>query len=360
MSERFIVPKTSPEIAQQVYLEVAEDTNAFIRREAQVLETENPFYLGAILRGATMVSVLEDCFPAQQIMAGTFFRYECTRRELERVGSRIPPIGILTIQKKAQEVKQSLSPSPLLIITSSPETPTARLTRLRIARINKDDPIIGEVIKKLTRKPYLAQEVDDVYSFIEGVHGAHLDLALLEPAEPLVEPDLPETQAFVIPQVRGAIARAALLETILDPAAFVDQTSNRLSDYAPGMANKISRGPSRYQLLANLTSFCLMEEFQRRGRKFPTIGRTEIKHPDPEIARLLELDQDELLTELLLRQFNKSILNEIAGTNPKLSWVFESYLNPLQELIDLDDGEEYADAINGIVNAYTTIKAGLA
>lgn len=361
MNEIFIVPRTSPEIAQQVYREVAEDPQAFIRRESQILETENPPYLDGNLRGAVAVSIKgNDFFAAQRIIAGAFFRYECTRRELDRKGAKIPWIGSKTAQRVADEIKRSILrlSSPLIIVTATPEDPLARAERLRITILKEEDPAIGEIVAELAQKPNLEREVNDIPAFIEGVHSTHLKLTLWESenfnSESKDSEDQPDSR---IPRIRRSIVRTGLREIVLDPQQFADQTLNRLSDYSPSMVIKIRRvsenltNPLAYLLPASLTAFCIMEEYEARGMTLPIIARNQIIHPDPEVNRAIQKGEEDERVGALGGQALILTLSEIETTNWHFNWGISALLIPFSEL-----GEEQAfAALYGIFHQYNTL-----
>lgn len=86
MSELFEVPKTSPEIENQVYQEFKADMMGFVLQSASRMEEDQPIFLDANLAGAVTIVLTEAPTPATMILAGSFFRYECAKRELQLRG----------------------------------------------------------------------------------------------------------------------------------------------------------------------------------------------------------------------------------------------------------------------------------
>lgn len=365
MVENFEVPKTSPEVAQQVYREVAVDSKAFLRKESQILEKDNPPYLDGTLVATVAVSIRgNDFFAGQQIMAGAFFRYECTRRELEKKGTKIPWIGRKTSLRVVDEVEKTiLRPfSSLIVVTATPEDPLVRVTRLRTTILRNEDPAIGEIVTKLAKKPNIVREINDIPAFIEGVHGAHLRLVLLEPEEFSSEIESNENPPpSNVPRIRRSIVRAGLREIVLDPHGFIDQTLNRLSDHSPSMAGRIRRASEfnsnslAYLLPASLTVFCIMEEYEAGGLTLPVIARNQIKHPDPEVNQAIHEGEMDKRIAGLSRQAVILTLSEIEKTNRDFNWGIIALLGPYSKLGE----EETFAAIYGVFHQYNSLKTGV-
>lgn len=343
------LPRTSAETAWHTFQDCVSDPNGFLRRTAVSLNCENPVFLDASLYGAANVSIKIDPRDAQQILAGSFFRYECTAREIKKQGGKIPFIGEKTIQKSAKEVA-SLTRGLIL----SQSDPNAAL-RQRVMRIEREDPEVGNILKQIPLK--------DADPFIEGAHSTHLTFVFLNPnfpeqADKLTEP----TASSVLPLVRRSIIRSALLETILDQDSFIKQTITDAAQHFPRMAERVimtARPAEKYSdiylLFASFTINGIMQELYQKESTFPIIKEININtHPDPVVNRALNIRSAE--AGRLIRNYNLSILGEIENTNPHLYWGLSALMYPLAKL---NSPALNATMLNGIVNPYSSLKTGL-
>lgn len=341
-----ILPKTSFEVATSTIKEYADDPAGFLRRVAVSLQDENPLFLDASLRGAVFFAVAGYRDDAQQLLSGSFYRYECSAREIKKQGGKVPFIG-------EGAIRRTLSELAMLREGVHKAGGDAEATlRHRVMRIERDDPEIGNIVRNLL----------SMGAFIEGVHNTHLKFVFLAESEVEQTNPLPEpTQSSILPVVRRSIVRSALLETILDPEEFATQVFDHAGIYIPGIVSQVRRTAygsgdysDIYELLASFTINGIMQEFSQRGEAFPTIKEEDHPtHPDPAINKAMEEDPEE--ASRLIREYNLFILDEIKNTNPHIYWGIDVLLNPLSEMT----GPEMIIAIDGIVNPYSSLRVGM-
>lgn len=363
---RIEIPLTSREIALQTYHEYASDPHQFIRGMIPRLEQDQPSYLDGLLAGSAMVALQQNPDAAQKILGGNLFRFACTDRQVRQQGEKLPDLAV-SFPRTLDEVRRLTE--GLLQAGSTIEV----LTRQRSMRIERDDPEIGVIIRQLVGQAS-AFGIENTDAFVEGAHNTHLNLRFLDTDAILPKPTIVEPQTITLPMVSRSIARAGLLETILDPDQFVNKTIDEVDKYAPGMVNRILKtaqdapSPEHYLLPASFVIFCFLREFHQRQRQFPVIlEQDQIKHPDPEIVKLMEAEETrERLAKLglesavdnskrlgeLFAEYRESIFKEIEDTNPHLSWGIDKLLTPL---VALGSHQVFA-GVNGVVNQYSTIK----
>ena len=350
MSERFEVPKTSPEIANQVYQEFRNNMTGFTFELSPQIEEEQPVFLDANLEGGVAIMLAENPLPATLILAGSFFRYECSRRELQLRGEKLPFIGRETFVKSLEPVRE------LKDLTVQFGRSDAMLRRMAV-QLTNEDPAIGAIVNKLLESPLEVQRSQGMDAFIQGVHTAHTNLANIDYSTPPLDPSVSETSK--IPPVRRSLVRQALFRVINNPEGFTDAVMDFLGESITDMAARIHYvGEKDYKLLSAFTSFCIIGEIQERGSRLRVIQARNLSHPDPRIAELLHKKyptaDERREIEQLLRSFNIGILDEIGNTNPHLHWGVTAFLNPLSEL---DPGRRLSAGMNGIVHQYNTLKA---
>lgn len=351
MVENFKVPKTSPEIAWQVFGEyLAGGPKQFVRQTALTLGETNPAFLDGHLRAAVGISVV-DPFSAQQILAGSFFRYECASRELSLQGRSVPSMGVATATRQLEEIRRITEAH----IEAGSELDA--ITRSRVMTLERDDPAVGEIVRTLLEKRSVLQRTENIDAFIEGAHGTHVKFQYVDPADSSESPDSPEIQPSPIPAVRRSIVREALLENVLDPEVFVSSSLSRAEENYPRMVQKIRTmqgiQPGVYMQMASLTIYCIMQEFADRGLTLPVMEDLPIRHPDPKIQDAL--DRQDPQADVLVREYGVGILEEIGKTNPNLAWGVDAVLNGLTNL----GPEEFVAGFYGFVHQYTTIKTSL-
>lgn len=345
-----ILPKTSPEVAKNTIKEYANDPAQFLRSVATSLQNENDLFLDRSLQGAASIFVSGHSDDALQLLTGAFFRYECTARELKKTGKSIPFIGPNTFTRSSLEIARLTQG----LILAGGDTKAA--IRQRVMRIERDDPEIGDIVKQ-----FLSNDQD---AFIEGVHSTHLELAFLDQSESELGYTLPEpTLPSVLPVARRSIVRSALLETILGQDSFIQQVLHSAEGKIPNIISRvIHTGVNAeeyahiYLLFASLVINGIMQEFFQRGNESPEIKEGDPHlHPDPLINKAIRENSPE--AGRLIREYNVSILKEIEDVNPHLYWCIYTLLAPLSSY----SGTEIAlsTAINGVVNPYSSLKAGL-
>lgn len=352
---RIEIPLTSRDIALQTYHEYISGPHQFIRGMMPQLEQNQPNYLDGSLAGSAMVALQQNPAAAQEILGGNLFRFACTDRQMKKQGEELPDLAA-SFSRTLDEVRRLTK--GLLRAGSTME----ELTRQRLMRIERDDPKVGKIVR------LLVEQSTDRDAFVEGVHITHLNLIFLDTDATLPEPATTKPKRSPLPVVSRSTVRAGLLETILGPDQFVDKTIDEVDKYAPVMVTRILQAaqgapsPKYYLLPASFVIFCFLREFQQRQRTFPEIlKQDQIKHPDPEIAKLMKaeearerMDNSKRLGELLA-QYRESILEEIKDTNPHLSWGIAKLLIPLALL---RSGQLFA-GVNGVVNQYSTIKTAV-
>lgn len=341
-----ILPKTSFQVAKGTLQEYADSPVKFLREVAVSLQNENPVFLDASLRGAVSFAVVGEVSDAQQLLSGSFYRYECTAREIKQQGGQVPFIGQGAIRRTFEEVAMLTEG----VIQAGGDLEAT--IRQRIMRIERDDPEIGHIVRKL-----LCTD-----AFIEGVHATHLKFIFLDHNESEQTNPLPQpTQSSILPVVRRSIVRSALLEIVLDPDEFAMQVFDHAQKYIPSIVNRVGSTAVAaqdysdiYLLFASFTINGIMQEFYQRGKTFPAIRKeAPTVHPDPAINRAMEEEPEE--ANKLLREYNLSILDEIKNANPHLYWGLDALLNSLFRMT----GPEAIIALNGIVNPYSSLKVGL-
>lgn len=363
---RIEIPLTSREIALQTYHGYTSNPHQFIRGMIPQLEQDQLSYLDGLLAGSAMVALQQNPDAAQKILGGNLFRLTCTDRQVKQQGKKLPDLAA-SFPRTLDEVRRLTE--GLLQAGSTIEV----LTRQRLMRMERDDPEVGVIIRQLVEQS-TDFGIENIDAFVEGAHDTHLNLRFLDTDAALPKPAIVEPKPSSLPVVNRSIARAGLLETILDPDQFVYKTIDEVDKYAPGMVNRILKAsqvapsPEYYLLPASFVIFCFLKEFQQRQRTFPIIlEQDQIKHPDPEIAKLMEAEETrEKLAKLglvlavdnskrlgeLFAKYRESILEEIKSTNPHLSWGIDKLLTPL---VSLGSDQVFA-GVNGVVNQYSTIK----
>lgn len=341
-----ILPKTSPRVARDTFQEYGDGPAQFLRSVATSLQDENPVFLDANLRGAINFSVAGYQIDARQLLSGSFYRYECTAREIKKQGGKVPFIGQGAIGRSFSEVA---------MLTEGVHRAGGNVEaaiRQRVMRVRRDDPGIGNVLMQL-----LSWD-----AFIEGAHTTHLNFIFLDESESEETNTLPEpTQHSVVPVVRRSIVRSALLETILDPDEFVRRVFDDTQKVIPSIVAKVAGiayssddYSDIYGLFSSFTINGIIQEFSQRGEPSPTILEDDpYVHPDPAINKAMEENPEE--AGRLIKGYNLSILDEIEKTNPHLYWGMGALLEPLFRMT----GPEATIAINGIVNPYSSLKTGL-
>lgn len=360
------IPLTSKVVAQQTYQEYVANPIRFIRRMVSQLEQDSPRYLDGKLAGAVTIALQEHSDSAQKILGGNFFRYACTDRQMRQHGKQLPVLATSS-PRTLDEIKRLTDGS--LKADSTIDV----VTRQRAMRIERDDPEIGVIIQQLIKQSSTNYRIGNVEAFVEGVHNTHLNLTFFDTDATLPEPALITLNPSPLPVVNRSVVRAGLLETIFNSDGFVMETIDEVNKLTPGMVNRILRAaphapyPESYLLLASFEIFCFIREFQQRNRPFPVIlEQDQIKHPDPEIARLMKAEDDrERLAKLglvsagddsgrlsdLLIKYRNSILDEIEKTSPHLSWGICKLLYPFTI-----NPDQLLSAIEGVVNQYSTLK----
>lgn len=363
---RIEIPLTSREIALQTYHEYISDPHQFIRGMIPQLEQDQPIYLDGLLAGSAMVALQQNPDAAQKILGGNLSRLACTDRQARQQGEKLPDLAT-SFPRTLDEVRRLTE--GLLQAGSTIEV----LTRQRLMRIERDDPEVGIIIRQLVEQS-TDLGIENIDAFVEGAHNTHLNLRFLDTDDVLPKLAIVEPKPSSLPVVNRSTARAGLLEAILDPDQFIYRTIGQVDKHAPGMVNRILKAaqgapsPKYYLLPASFVIFCFLREFQQRQRTFPVIlEQDQIKHSDPEIAKLMEVeetrkrlaklglvssvDNSKRLGELFAK-YRESILEEIKSTNPHLSWGIDKLLIPL---VSLRSDQVFA-GVNGVVNQYSTLK----
>lgn len=348
------IPLTSREVALQTSQEYAASPEQFIRGMIPQLEQDNPRYLDGSLSGAVLVATQEYPEPAQKILGGSFFRFACTDRELRKKGEKLPDLAS-SFERTLEEVARLTGGA----LRAGSEIGV--IARQMAMRIERDDPEVGKIVRALVEQPIATFRIENIVAFVQGVHDAHLNIIFLKTESILPAMNVVEPSPSPLPVVSRSIVRRGLLETVLDPDEFILKTIDEVDKLAPGMVDRIMRtatsgvpNPDRYLLLASFEIFCFMQEFHQRQRPFPAISRQDpVRHPNPEIDRLIRTGDDNEMLDEMLAKYRNSILDEIEKTNPHLSWGISRLLYPLAMM-----GPEYlSTAVNGIVNQYSTLKS---
>lgn len=349
------IPLTSEEVAQQTYQEYIANPNQFIRGMIPQLERDNPQFLDGALSGAVTVALEEHPFSAQRILGGIFFRYACSDREMRKRGEKLPNLQC-SFQRTSEEVAR-LTEGALKAGSG-----IGAIARQMVMRMERDDPELGKIIRNLVELPIAVFRIENIDAFVQGVHKTHLNLSFLDTEAVLPEPTEPAPQPSPLPLVRRSIVRAGLLEMVLDPINFTVETMLEVGKRAPGIVSRVRRivsgdlpNPDIYLLAASFELFCFMKEFQHRGEQFPIIREEKINHPDSEIDKIIQTDEDDARFGEMLAEYRTRIFQEIESTNPNLYWGIERLLFPLPRM-----GEELlVPAVNGIINQYSTLKTSL-
>lgn len=150
MPESFTVPQTSPEVKSQVYGEFLDSMPRFVVQTASQLEKDQPTFLDANLTGAINIALTEHHAPATMMLAGSFFRFECARRELQLRGARLPLIGIKTFTDSLHYFRE------LRDLTTQIGVTDVMLRRMAI-QLSNEDPIVGQFVTKLLELPLEVQ-----------------------------------------------------------------------------------------------------------------------------------------------------------------------------------------------------------
>lgn len=345
MSE-IILPKTSPEVATSIIEEYEANPADFLRRTVVSLEDENPIFLDGSLRGAVYFTILGYQDDVQQILSGSFYRYECTAREVKNQGNKVPFIGEGSIRRSLSEIR---------MLTEGLRRAGGDMEaaiRQRVMRIERDDPEIGGILRQMLSRD----------TFIEGAHTTHLNFTFLDQREseqilPLSEP----AQPSVLPVVRRSIIRSALLEIILDPQRFASGVFDQAYKFIPELVDRLIRTVDSmgnysniYALFASFTINSIMQELSHRAEILPPILEEDPPiHPDPVINKAMKEDPEE--ANRLLREYNLSILAEIKNTNLHLAWGIGALSEPVSKMT----GPEVTVALNGVVNPYSSLKVGM-
>lgn len=349
------IPLTSKEVAQQTYLEYVANPNQFIRGMIPQLEGNNPQFLDGVLSGAVTVTLEEHPYSAQRILGGSFFRYACSDRQMQKRGEKLPNLAP-SFNRTLKEV---------IMLTEEAhkaDSGIGAVARQMAMRIERDDPEIGRIVRNLVELPIASFRTEGIDAFVQGVHKTHLDLNFLDTEDVLPEPVEIEPKSSILPLVGKSIVRTGLLEMVLDPINFTVETMLEVGKRAPGIVSRVRRIVSGdlpnsdiYLLAASFELFCFMKEFQHRGEQFPIILGEEIKHPDPEIDKLIHSGKDDARLSEMLAAYRTRICQEIESTNHNLYWGIKRLLFPFSRMGD----DVFSLAVNGIINQYSTLKTSL-
>lgn len=357
MSERIHIPKTSAEVANQVFLEATTNTQAFIRTVSSRLEEKNPHLLEGMLFYAAGVSMIKNTSLASQILAGSFFRYDCLVKELAKTNQVpffIPPETLANSGKSFFE---------LTINANRAGVNHETRTRQMIMKLEMDDKFVGESLKGALLVPPMTAEMEKAEAFI---HAAYVTQLALEktPANTSIEkaPEIiiAETK---IPVVRKSVVIPAILEAIIDREGFIEKTEKALAMRSPDLLKSLNEAckspsflhPELTRLFANFELHCLMEEYKQRGRRFPHIRQRHIGIEDPQVASALKLKNYQKAAQLASERF-LDIFREIRDTNPHLYWGAHAFLSPLYEE-ETEDREKAA--CSALINVYKHLKTAL-
>lgn len=345
------IPLTSEEVAQQTYQEYIANPNQFIRRMIPQLERDNPQFLDGSLSGAVTVTLEEHPYPAQRILGGSFFRYACSDRQMQKSGKKLPNPA-LSFNRTLKEV---------IMLTEGAHkagSGIGAVARQMAMRLERDDPEIGRIVRDLVELPIAIFMTKSIDAFVQGVYKTHLNLSFVDTEDVLPEPVEIEPKSSILPLVGRSIVRAGLLEMVLDPINFTVETMLEVGKRAPGIVSRVRRivngdlpNPDIYLLTASFELFCFMKEFQHRGEQFPIIREEQINHPDPEIDKIIQTGKDDARFGEMLAEYRTRIFQEIESTNPNLYWGIERILFPLSTMGD----EVFSHAVNGIINQYSTL-----
>lgn len=355
------VPKTSREVAGQVYQEYIVNPSKFIRETASLLEQKDPHYLDAVLESAVDIALISYYLNhphdysgrALERLGGNFFRYTCSAREVQTRGQELPELGNL-VEPASLQSSAFMSDKKL------------RSAAGRIAvSIERDDPEVGNIVRQYAELPMSRFRLESADEFIRGVNECHrrlqsTDLQSVQPAPVDINPE-----PSPLPVVRRSIVRTGLLEMILDPH-HIATMSERESLSLPALLNQRSRSWQdderaliSYQLTSDFAIYCLEQEFKERQKQFPVIQELGEMYPDPTVETLLHsFDEGELDVTLeerdrMLKRYRDAILEEIKMTNPHLSW-------GINRLLMAEMGPKYLfAAVEGIVSTYTAIREQL-
>lgn len=348
MPEHFRAPETSKEVIDEVYQQFRGNIKGFASELAPQIGKDQPEFLDANLQGATSIMLHEGPLPAVLILAGNFFRYECTNRQMQSTAETLPLIGRETFVNSLERFAN------LRDLTVGFGRADVMLRRIAIQLAN-EDPTIGELVNDLLMLPVEVQQGQAMDAFIQGIHMTHVQLNNID-STPSPEPIVSEGSK--LPSINRPLVRQALLSAIYDPESFTGNTMDFLGTTVPDMADRIhSIGSKDYQLLATFTSFCIIGEIQARNLQLTVIDGKKLSHPNPTISKLLAKNtlttNEARKIEKLLQSFNVETLDEIRNTNPNLYWGVMSFLNPLSKL----DPKRLSAGMNGVVHQYNTLNA---
>lgn len=349
MSGRFEVPQTSEEVGNQVYHQFISNMGKFASELVPQVEQEQPEFLDGNLQGAIAIMLAEETLPAVMMLSGSFFRYECARREMEAKGETLPYIGKETFVRSTETFRELRD----LVVQFGRSD--AMLRRIAV-QLSNEDPFMGELVNKMLEQPIEVQRQQAMDAFIQGIHTTHTQLGNIDSTR-APEPEVIETNQ--IPMINRTLVRQVLLDVLYDPEGFTKEVLDFLEDSIPVMASRIkSIGEKDYELLAAFTSSCIIREIQDRDLPLGIRGGVNLSHPNPRLAKLMTkkyptIDDKKEIIDLLEFHTNEAF-EEIRSTNPHFHWGVMPFLNAYMEL---DSARRFDAGRSAVVQQYDTLKS---